>query len=460
MRGVSAADGSRFNGAAGHLPEPPGVQLRAPSYNTGPGSAESGIMGGAVTRGFIMTGSYTLCRSCDMIVELQARRRHVSCSCPRCHTLLRSGRKADIRTSAIVGIGGLLMLAVTVSSPFITISCYGLTTSVSMASVIGSLQRDWTLLLVIFLAFTLIFPLIMIGMQIASGLCGYRPGIKAAVTYSICHRSCYVDVLILGLVVSLIKLTMMASVEFHAGFYIGIAFAMICIWCWSNVSPYDYWNLVTPRVIDSDAEPGRRGCDQGYVMCRYCHMTYRGGDHSRCVRCMRLNSFRHEGSSYKTALYLAAALILYLPSNIYPIMFTTYLGNESGSNIIDGAIALWKMESYLVAMVILIASIFIPVFKIVALSYILLRLIYASEVDRHRLAMIYRMVEFIGKWSMVDVFVVVIMTASVHLTGLLVIEPGVAILIFFSVVLITMMAAWIFDERLIWDKNYTVERHE
>lgn len=395
-----------------------------------------------------------------MIVELQAYRRHVSCSCPRCGAVLRSGRKADIRTSAIVGIGGLLMLAVTVGSPFITISCYGLTASVSMASVVSSLRQDWSLLLIIFMACTMIFPLVMIGMQIASGLCGFRPGIKSAVIYSICHRSCYVDVLILGLVVSLIKLTMMASITFHAGFYIGIIFSMICIWCWSNVSPYDYWNLVTPRVLDQDAEPGRRGCDQGYVMCRYCHMTYRGSDRSRCVRCMRMNSFRHEGSSYKTALYLAAALILYLPSNIYPIMFTTYLGNATGSNIIDGAIALWKMDSYMVAMVILIASIFIPIFKISSLIYILLRLRYARDIDKRRMTLVYRIVEFIGKWSMVDVFVVVVMTATVRMTGLLVIDPGVAILIFFSVVIITMMAAWTFDERLIWDKNYTVERHE
>lgn len=395
-----------------------------------------------------------------MIVELQAYRRHVSCSCPRCNAMLRSGRKADIRTSAIVGIGGLLMLAVTVGSPFITISCYGLTASVSMASVVGSLRQDWSLLLIIFMACTMIFPLVMIGMQIASGLCGFRPGIRSAVIYSICHRSCYVDVLILGLVVSLIKLTMMASITFHAGFYIGIIFSMICIWCWSNVSPYDYWNLVTPRVLDQDAEPGRRGCDQGYVMCRYCHMTYRGSDHSRCVRCMRMNSFRHEGSSYKTALYLAAALILYLPSNIYPIMFTTYLGNATGSNIIDGAIALWKMDSYMVAMVILIASIFIPIFKISSLIYILLRLRYARNIDKRRMTLVYRIVEFIGKWSMVDVFVVVVMTATVRMTGLLVIDPGVAILIFFSVVIITMMAAWTFDERLIWDKNYTVEQHE
>ena len=406
-----------------------------------------------------MASTYTLCKSCDMIVELQAYRRHVSCTCPRCNAVLRSGRKADIRSSAIVGIGGLLMLAVTVCSPIITISCYGLTASVSMASVVGTLQRDWSLLLVIFLACTMVFPLVMICMQVASGLFGYRPGIWSAIIYSVCHRSCYVDVLILGLVVSLIKLTMMASITFHAGFYIGIVFSMICIWCWSNVTPYDYWNMVTPRVLDQDAIPGRRGCDQGYVMCRYCHMTYRGGDRSRCVRCMRMNSFRHEGSSYKTALYLAAALILYLPSNIYPIMFTTYLGNAMGSNIIDGAIALWKMDSYMVAMVILIASIFIPIFKISSLIYILLRLRYARDIDKRRMTLVYRIVEFIGKWSMVDVFVVVVMTATVRMTGLLVIDPGVAILIFFSVVIITMMAAWTFDERLIWDKNYTVEQH-
>lgn len=398
-----------------------------------------------------MPRAYSLCKSCDLIVELQEYKKKVKCTCPQCNSLLRSGNKVEIKTSAIVGLAALILLIVTVANPFVTISAMGIKNSVSMHDMVTTLEADWTLLLIIFFAFTLIFPIVMILMQIAAGIFGHKPTVGMAFLYKFVHKSCFVDVMILGLLVSLIKLTTMTTIEFHSGFFMGLFFSFVCIWCWVKVQPEDYWELIMPSKLDQRTRTGATGAEQGYIMCRHCDMVYRSKKHEVCPRCSRRNGVRYEMSVQKTAAFLLAAVILYLPSNVYPIMFTNYMGNNIGSNIIDGVIALWNMDSYFVALVILIASIFIPIFKIASLVYLLIRIKYHKHIDKAKLSHYYRFVEFIGKWSMIDVFVVIIMSSSVRMGGMLTIAPGFAIVIFCAVVIITMFAASSFDERLIWD---------
>lgn len=132
-------------------------------------------------------------------------------------------------------------------------------------------------------------------------------------------------------------------------------------------------------------------------------------------------------------------------------MYTEFLFRTTGSNIIDGVVAMWKMNSYFVAIVILVASIFIPAFKILSLGYILYVSSKANTYNKLKLSKLYRCVLFIGRWSLIDVYVVIIMSSIVRIGGILTIYPGFAIVCFCSVVLITIFSAESFDERLIWD---------
>ena len=132
-------------------------------------------------------------------------------------------------------------------------------------------------------------------------------------------------------------------------------------------------------------------------------------------------------------------------------MYTRFIGSETGSNIIEGVIAMWNMGSYFVAFIILLASIFIPAFKIVSLAFILYATKYSKILVKRRVSKLYRFVLFIGRWSLIDVYVVIIMASIVRIGNLLSISPGFAIICFCSVVLITVFSAEAFDERLIWD---------
>jgi paraquat-inducible protein A len=160
---------------------------------------------------------------------------------------------------------------------------------------------------------------------------------------------------------------------------------------------------------------------------------------------------RKNDSIQRTLALLFTACLLYIPANIYPIMYTDQLGTTEPSTILGGVILLINLGSIPVALVIFVFSVLVPSGKLMAMFYLVWTVERHSPLDPRQRSAMYRVTEFIGKWSMVDVFVVAILVALVHLGGLLVIRPGVAALCFAGVVIVTMIAAESFDSRLIWD---------
>jgi paraquat-inducible protein A len=149
---------------------------------------------------------------------------------------------------------------------------------------------------------------------------------------------------------------------------------------------------------------------------------------------------------------LITAAVLYIPANVLPIMTTDQLGRSTDSTILGGVVLLMKMGSYPVAAVIFVASVLVPVSKLVALAWLCWSVARRHPTSHRQRTVLYRVTEFIGRWSMVDVFVVTILVALIHLGGLLRITPGAAAVAFGGVVIVTMLAAESFDPRLIWDQ--------
>ena len=262
---------------------------------------------------------------------------------------------------------------------------------------------------------------------------------------------CMVDVFILGIIVSLVKLTSLAEVVFYRGFYTSFIFSILLLWCCINYKPEKLWNEIKPQE-KIDLNVGDNAKDQQVKCCHECGYIYKSTNAvDTCPRCKAKNEYRISNSIVKSCCLLIAALIFYLPSNLYPVMYTEFLFRTTGSNIIDGVVAMWEMNSYFVAIVILVASIFIPAFKILSLGYILYVSSKANDYNKLKLSKLYRCVLFIGRWSLIDVYVVIIMSSIVRIGGILTIYPGFAIVCFCSVVLITIFSAESFDERLIWD---------
>lgn len=170
-----------------------------------------------------------------------------------------------------------------------------------------------------------------------------------------------------------------------------------------------------------------------------------------CPRCGADLHLRKPNSIHRVVAYLITACLLYIPAMFLPITTTTELGRVMESTIIGGVIHLWEQGSYLVAFIIFFASIFIPIAKIIALFWLCWSVIYRHGNKRRERAKLFRVTEFVGRWSMIDVFVVAILVALIQLGGILTIQPGNAALAFAGVVVITMFAAFSFDPRLIWD---------
>jgi paraquat-inducible protein A len=184
-----------------------------------------------------------------------------------------------------------------------------------------------------------------------------------------------------------------------------------------------------------------------------CHLCWKLAptEIHHCPRCGSVMHLRKSDSIQRTLALLVTACVLYIPANLYPIMYTDQLGSTEPSTIIGGVILLIKLGSVPVAAVIFLFSVMVPIGKLMAMFYLVWSVERHSRLDAKQRTIMYTITEFIGKWSMIDVFVVAILAALVHLGGLLVIRPGIAALSFAGVVIVTMVAAESFDSRLIWD---------
>ncbi|MEO0442907.1 MAG: paraquat-inducible protein A [Pseudomonadota bacterium] len=193
------------------------------------------------------------------------------------------------------------------------------------------------------------------------------------------------------------------------------------------------------------------GAYHGLSACPVCHKLCRITD-KKCSRCGSQLQLRIKNSTQIAIALIITATLCYIPANIFPIMKTTVLGNESGSTIIGGVIIFLHHGSYFIAAVIFIASIVIPMAKILSLLWICYSIVAAKKLNYYDLTRLYRLTELVGKWSMIDVYVVAILVALVQLGGLASIQPGIAANAFACMVIFTMIAANKLDTRLIWDK--------
>jgi paraquat-inducible protein A len=171
-----------------------------------------------------------------------------------------------------------------------------------------------------------------------------------------------------------------------------------------------------------------------------------------CPLCGAALHVRMTDSLQKTIALVITATILYIPANVLPIMTTTQLGTPIDSTILGGVVLLIHHESYPIAAVIFIASVMVPSGKLLAICWLCWSVSRRQQTSLEQRTKLYRMTEFVGKWSMTDVFVVAILVALIQLGGLLNITAGPAAIAFGGVVIVTMLAAESFDPRLIWDQ--------
>lgn len=203
-------------------------------------------------------------------------------------------------------------------------------------------------------------------------------------------------------------------------------------------------------------EPALTAASLGAVGCDVCGLVCRPASEEEagyCPRCGEALYSRRPGSVRITWSLVIAAAICYLPANALPVLQRTALGSTEDDTILQGVVALYRSGSWPLALIVLVASVMIPLGKLLALSYLLIRVRRGPRAGGHEQTRLYRVIEIIGRWSMLDVFVDAYIVALVQLQPLVSFTPGPGIVFFAAVVVLTMLAAEYFDPRLIWDAS-------
>jgi paraquat-inducible protein A len=257
-----------------------------------------------------------------------------------------------------------------------------------------------------------------------------------------------IDVFVFGVFVAYVKLGDLVTIGLAAGVYALLGLTFVLVWMDSAIDREAVWEGLDHRRANDRSYRGLIGA----IGCETCGMVDipRGEDH-RCPRCESTLHVRKPNSIARTWALIIAAAILYIPANYYPVLTVMQLGAGRPSTILGGVEELVSSRLYPLAALVFFASILVPVLKLVGLSVMLI----ATQTgavgwlrDRTRL---YHIVRFIGRWSMIDIFMESLLGALVVFGSVITIEPGVGAVAFCAVVVLTMFAAETFDPRLMWD---------
>ena len=204
-----------------------------------------------------------------------------------------------------------------------------------------------------------------------------------------------------------------------------------------------------------------RAIDAGILVCSVCHRLARHtiSKHADCARCGARLHARRPDSLRRTWALLTTSMILYAPANLLPIMSVNALGKGQPDTIMSGVLTLIRLQMWPIAAVVFVASILVPTFKLVGMGMLLYSVQRGLPISARQCTVMFRFIEWIGRWSMLDIFVIAILVALVNFGHLASIEAGYGAVAFTCVVVLTMFAALTFDPRLIWDNAESGDEH-
>ncbi|MBV5339265.1 MAG: paraquat-inducible protein A [Deltaproteobacteria bacterium] len=196
---------------------------------------------------------------------------------------------------------------------------------------------------------------------------------------------------------------------------------------------------------------------QALCSCHVCSLVSRVEQESlpaHCPRCGASLHFRKPGSLSRCWALLIAAYILYIPANLLTIMETGSLFKYRKDTIVSGVVELWKTGFWVIAIIVFIASVTIPLFKLISITLLLVSVQRRSTWLPRQRTSLYRLVELVGRWSMLDIYVVALLASLVQFGSIATVKAGPGAVAFGAVVVLTMLASMQFDPRLIWDPLY------
>ncbi|MBI2381887.1 MAG: paraquat-inducible protein A [Gammaproteobacteria bacterium] len=199
----------------------------------------------------------------------------------------------------------------------------------------------------------------------------------------------------------------------------------------------------------------RTAAAEGLGLCLACHALTPcpPGRRVACRRCGAALALRKPHSLRRTGYYVVLGFLFLIPANLYPIMTILQFGRGEPSTIVGGVAKLWSQGLWGIATIVFVASVVVPLAKLFGLCLLLYSVHYQTELCPLNRTRLFRLVDFLGRWSMLDIFVVTLLVGLVHLGQVALVLPGLGALAFVATVIITLFAAQSFDPRLIWDAH-------
>jgi paraquat-inducible protein A len=380
--------------------------------------------------------------------------------CERCGTSLRRARRHPLEHSLALAVAALILLGVMCATTLMTVSTSGIVHGAGIFS--GPLeleQRGMTSLAVVVVFVTVAAPLakllgtiyVLLRIREANPPPHLRRifvWVERLTTWSM------IEVFVLGVFVAYVKLGDLVKIELDAGVYALLALTVVIVWADGALDREAIWdafdsgrarNLSRMALATGQIPPGAIGCETCTLVAE--PDEKRGG----CPRCGSPLHARKPDSLARTWALVAAAAIAYVPANLYPVLTVMQLGSGQPSTILGGVQELIHSRMYPLAALVFFASIAVPMLKMVGLTLMLVFVQTGHTKwlrDRTRL---YYIIHWIGRWSMIDIFMEALLGALVQFGGFVTIEPGIGAVAFCACVILTIFAAETFDPRIMWD---------
>ncbi|MDX1301728.1 paraquat-inducible protein A [Photobacterium sp.] len=387
------------------------------------------------------------CPGCDLPIMPQVAPRGLSAYCPRCKTRLYRGGECHFNGELAIALACLILFIPAHIFPLITIRLFGVMIPATLPSGTLTLAPDFPAVAALILFCSSIAPL-LVSLSVFSAQLGLRLKhfrLFKSSLWIIKHLKSWAmfDVFLVSLAIACFKVQEIADIYVGPGLYCLVILQVLMSLLITRVSLNRYWEAWQPET-DHKA-------NELEAHCHSCHLTQANATH--CKRCGNSLHIRLPHSIQKTWAYLIAAAVFIFPANLYPISIFFNNGKRVEDTIFSGVASLIKDDMAGIAIIIFVASIVVPVAKILGLTYILLSIQFKRRVYHLSRMKIFRIIQWIGKWSVMDLFVISLMVALIDRGQILDFTPGPGAIAFAVVVVLTMLAAESLDSRLIWD-NY------
>ncbi len=391
------------------------------------------------------------CPECGLFQSVPALRPGQVADCLRCDATLRRRRRDSLGVVMALSVAGLLLFAIAAVFPLLGLRLAGQERVTTLPGLPVGFERQglWQLALVV-LATTLIAPLaklLLTGGVIAGLRLDWPAPWLAVMARWRAHLTPWamIEVFLLGAFVAYTRLAAIASVQVGIALYALGALMVVMIASDAWLDEHALWEAIGRRQV---RVPGGHapaiGCDTCGEVCHEPPGAF-------CPRCHDRLRTRKPNSLARTWALLLAAVICYIPANAYPVMTVIRFAKGHPSTILGGVQELIEYRMWPLAILVLVASVLVPIMKLVCLSYMLITTQPGGTRRLRDRTRLYRIVDFIGRWSMIDVFMVAILVALVRMGVLASVTPGWGGVFFAAVVILTMLASMSFDPRLMWD---------